>query len=92
MQVLNGGVVGVLVRHEEGSTNLAAIGVLTLTIEDVLVQVNIVDVNGSIECDGDHLGHLRWFNVAGNASSVSGTEAIGQDTLGCVAVGRTVWI
>lgn len=92
VEVLHGRVVGVLVRHEEGSADLAAVGVLALTVEDVLVQVDVVDVDGAVEGDGDHLRHLRRLNVAGNARSISRAEAVGQHALRGIAVWRTIRI
>lgn len=90
VQVLDGRVVGVLVVHEEGGSDLAAVGVLALAVEEVLVQVDVVDVDGTVEGERDHLGHLAGLNVAGDASAISRAEAVGEHALGRVAVGRTV--
>lgn len=90
VQVLDGRVVCVFVRDEESSADLTAVGVLALAVEDVLVQVDVVDVDGAVERDGDHLRHLRRLDVAGNAGAVGRAEAIGEDALGGVAVGRSV--
>lgn len=92
MQILHGRVVGVLVVHEEGASDLAAVGVLALTVEDVLVQVDVVDVDGTVEGERDHLRHLVGLNVAGDAGAVGRAEAVGQHALGGVAVRRAVRI
>lgn len=52
---LNSGIVSVLVRYEEGGLDVAAIGVLPLSVEDLFVELDIVVVDGIIEGDGDHL-------------------------------------
>jgi hypothetical protein len=44
------------------TSNLAAIGV-ELVGEDVLVEVNIVRVDRTVESDGDHLRHLRHLQA-----------------------------
>lgn len=90
VQVLYGRVVGVFVRHEVGTSDLATIRVLPLTVEDVFVQVDVVDVDGTVEGDGDHLWHLLGFDVSGNTGTVSGAETIRQDALRGVAIGSTV--
>uniref|UniRef100_A0A2M4DFU3 Putative secreted protein n=1 Tax=Anopheles darlingi TaxID=43151 RepID=A0A2M4DFU3_ANODA len=92
MQILHGRVVGVLVRDEVRTANLATVRVLTLTVEDVLVQVNVVHVDRTVKGDGDHLWYLLRFDVSGNASSVGRTEAIGQNTLRRIAIRSTVRI
>ena len=77
-------------RGEESSSDLTTVRVLTLSIEDVIVQVNVVHVDGTVEGDGDHLGNLAGLDVAGDTSSVSRAETIGENALGRVAVGGTV--
>lgn len=59
VQLLDRGVVRVLVRHEERASDLAAVGVLPLAVEDLVVEVDVVHVDGAVEGDGDHLGHLH---------------------------------
>lgn len=61
MQVLDCGIIGVLVRDEEGTLDLTTVGVGALAIEDFFVQIDIVDVDGTIEGDGDHLRYIGWF-------------------------------
>ena len=87
VQLLDRRVVGVLVRHKEGSLDLAPVGVLHLPAEDVLVQVDVVRVDGPVEGDGDHLGDLSRVNVAWNSGAIRGAEAVRELALGEV----TVW-
>ena len=61
VQVLNSRVVGVLVGSEESSSNLTSIRIGPLTVEYILVQVDVIYVNGPVEGDGDHLGYVGWF-------------------------------
>lgn len=71
MQVLNGRIVGVFVRNEECTLDWASVWILTGSVEDIIVQIDVVNIHGTVECQCDHLWHLSWFNVAGNARSVS---------------------
>ena len=87
VQLLDGRVVGVLVRDKEGSLDLATVGILHLPAEYVLVQVDVVRVDCPIEGDGDHLGNLGRVDVARNSCAVRGTEAVRELALGEV----TVW-
>lgn len=92
MQILDSGVVGILVGDEEGTLDGATVGVLALAVKDILVQVNVVNIDGTVERDRDHLWHLLGFNAAGNASTISRAEAIGQGTLCGIALWSTVGI
>jgi len=74
--LLHSGVVGVLVRHEEGGFDVTAVGVLAISVEDILVQLDVVIVNGIIESDGNHLGNVLRWEVSGDRSSVLGAETI----------------
>lgn len=90
VQILHGRVVGVFVRDKVGALDGATVRILVLAVEDVLVQVNVVDIDGAVESDRDHLGHLGGFDVARNPGSVSRAEAIGQNALSGIAFGGTV--
>lgn len=79
-------------RDKEGTLDGATVGVLALAVEDVLVQVNVVNIDGTVESDRDHLRHLLGLNAAGNASTISRAETIGQGALCGVALGSTVGI
>lgn len=77
---------------EEGTADLTTVGVGALSVEDFVVEVHVVDVHGTVESDGDHLGNGVWFQGTRDTGSVSGTETIGKDALGWVAVWGTVGI
>lgn len=92
VQILHRGIVGVFVRNEVCAANLATVWIATGAVEDFLVQVDVVDVDGTVEGEGDHLGHVGRLEVAGNSGTIGRAEAIGEDTLGWVAVGGSVGI
>lgn len=70
----------------------ASVGILPFSVEDPLVEIDVVAVDGSVESDGDHLRHLSGIDVSWNSCSIGGTEAVGQLALAEVAVGRAVGI
>jgi len=74
--LLHSGVVGVLVRHEEGGFDVTAIGVLAISVEDILVQLDVVIVNCIIESDGNHLRYVLRWEVSGDRSAVLGAETV----------------
>lgn len=64
-QLLNLLVVGVLMRGKESSANWAAVGILSVGCEDlILIELPVLDVDGIIESHDDHLWCLDWFQVA----------------------------
>ena len=78
--------------HIERALQTTAVGILTLAIEDRSVEINVVTVDGAVEGDCDHLGHLCGIDVSGHAGSVRRAEAVGQLALAQVAVGGPVGI
>lgn len=90
VRLLDGRVICVLVRDEECGLDVAAVGVLALSVEDLLVQLDVVIVDGVVESDRDHHGHVFGGQVSGNRGSVLRAEAIGQDAHGRVAGWGTV--
>ena len=56
---LNCGVVGVLVRHKECSFDVTAIWVFPCSIEDLVVEINVVDIDGIVKGYGDHLWDFK---------------------------------
>lgn len=81
---LDGRVVAVLVRDEEGGLNVATVGVLALAVEHFLVQLDVVVVDGIVETDHDHLWHVLGVKFAGDFSARFGTETVGQQADGWV--------
>lgn len=92
MKILHRRIVGVLVGDEERTADLAAIRVLTLPVEDLVVEIDVVHVHGAVEGDRDHLRHLLGIDVAGYTGAVGRTIAIGQDALRGIAIRSTVGI
>ncbi len=100
VHVLDRGVVGVLVGYKEGGLNLAAIGVLPLPVEDLLIEVNVVVVDGVIKGDGDHLGDVLAVGPGGpdlaessrHLGAVLRAEAVGELADAGVAGGSAVGI
>ena len=70
VQLLHRRVVGVLVAHEEGALDLTAVGVESLLLEDVLVDPDVVLVDGAVEGDGDHLRGVGRLHVPGDLGAV----------------------
>lgn len=92
MKILHRRIVGVLVRDEERTADLAAVRVLALPVEDLFVEIDIVHVHGSVESDCNHLRHLLRIDVAGYTSTIGRTVAIGQDALRGITIRGTIGI
>jgi hypothetical protein len=85
-------IVGVLVRHEESSLDVTAVRIFAISVEDVLIKLNVIVVDGVIECDGDHLWDILGWKISGDQSAVLGTETVRQDTHCRIAGWSAVWI
>lgn len=77
-------------RYKERSLDLTAVGVLSFTIENFLVKVNVITVDGSVEGDCDHLRNLGRIDVARNPGAVRAAETVRKLALGQVTVGSSV--
>lgn len=77
---LHGGVIGVFMGNKERGFNVATVGVFAFPVEYFFVQLDVVVVDGVVEGDGDHLGHILCGKVARNCGTILGTETIGKDT------------
>lgn len=73
VQLLDGSVVGVLMGHEEGGLDGATVRV-DAAIEDELVEIVVVVVDGVIKGDRNHLWHVLGQKVIGDLRE--GTECI----------------
>lgn len=69
VRLLDSGVVGVLMRDEECGLDVAAIGVASLPVEDLLVELYVVVIDGVVESDSNHL----WDVLGGQAVRYSGS-------------------
>ena len=92
VELLHGGVVGVPVGHEESALDLTAVWILSLAIEQFLIEINVVRVDGSIEGDGDHLRNLVRVDISRDPRAVRRTETVRELTLSQVAVRSSVGI
>lgn len=70
VHLLNGRIVGVLVRNEEGALDGATVRVVSTFLEDFIVNVNVVVIDGIIKGNHDHLGNLCRLQFAGNLCAV----------------------
>lgn len=76
MHFLNRRVVGVLMRHEEGCLDVAAVWILALAVKDLFIEANVVVVDGIVEGDCDHLRYILEWEIARYRGTVLRTEAI----------------
>ena len=44
---------------KESSLDVAAVRVFPNSVKDLIVEINIVDVDSIVKCNGDHLGHFQ---------------------------------
>lgn len=89
---LDGGVVSVLVGHEEGGLDIATVRILPFSVEDLFVETDVVVVDSVVEGDSDHLWDVLRWQVARNHGSILGAEAIGKDTDHWVTRGCSVGV
>lgn len=92
MKILHRRIIGILVRNEECTADLATVRILTLPVEDLIVEIDIVHVHGTVKSDRDHLRHLLGINVAGYTGTIGRTVAIGQDALRWIAIRSAIGI
>lgn len=85
VHLLHRGVVGVLVRDEERRLDVAAVRILALAVEDLLVETDVVVVDGVVEGYRDHLRHVLAREIAGYRGTILRAEAIGQNAHGGIA-------
>lgn len=72
--------------------DVAAIWIFALSVENFLVQLNIVVVNGIIESDGDHLRNIFVWQITGNGCAVFRAETIWQNTNSWITWWSAIWI
>lgn len=76
MEFLYRTVVSVLVGHEKGSLDGTTVGVLSVGVKDVVVEIHVVTIDCIIKGDGDHLRHGVGNQVSGDSGSVSAAETV----------------
>lgn len=89
---LNSGVVGVFVGNEVGGFDVATVWILTVSIEDLFVQFNVVVIDGIVERDRDHHRNFLDWQISGDGGTVFRAEAIRQDASLQVTWWGSVWI
>ena len=82
---------------KESSLDVAAIRVFPNSIKYLIVEINIVDVDGIVESDGDHLRHFQAFGavrteVSGHLGPRFRAKTIGQTADCLVARGSSVGV
>jgi len=92
VKLLHSRVVCILVTNKERSLDLAAIRILSFSVEDILIEVHIVGVDGSVKGDGDHLRDLVGVDAPGDPGAIRRAETVRELTLGQVAVRSSVRI
>ena len=78
--------------NEEGGFNVAAIGILALSIEDVFIQADVVVVDCVIESYRNHLRHVFGWQIPRYGGSVLRAEAVRKSADRWVAGWGAVWI
>ena len=85
VHLLDGRVVGILMRDEEGSLDHTSVGVVAAFFEDFIVEIDVVVVDGVVESDGNHLRNCVWLELSRDLSSVNRAEAVGKNALRLIA-------
>lgn len=75
-----------------GGLDVASVRILSFPIENFLVQINIVVVNGIVECDGNHLWNIFGWQISRNGRSILWTEAVRKYTNRWIAWWSSIWI
>merc|ERR1711981_501406 len=83
--------------HKEGGLYVTAIGIPPLSVEDLVVEVDVVVVDGVVEGDCDHLWDsvtpiVARAKVSRNLRTIFGAEAVEQLADVLVAEWSPVWI
>lgn len=85
VHLLHRGIIGVLVRDEESSLDVATVRILTLAVEDLLIEADVVVVDGVVEGYRNHLRHILEREIPGYCRTILRAETVGQNTHGGVA-------
>jgi len=81
VHLLDGRVVGVLMRDKEGGLDRTSIGVVATILEDLLVDINVVVIDSVIKRDSDHLGYTAGLELTGDLGTIVRAETIRKNTL-----------
>ena len=82
---------------KESSLDVAAVWVFPYSVKDLIVEINIVDVDGIVKSYGDHLRHFQAVSavrtkVSGHLGPRFRAKAIGQAADCLVARGSSVGV
>ena len=83
--------------HKEGGLYVTAVGIPPLSVEDLVIEVDVVVVDGVVEGDCDHLWDpvtsiVARAKVSRNLGTIFGAEAVGQLADVLVTKWSPVWI
>lgn len=70
VHLLDGGIIRVFVRNEECSFHITTVGVLSVSIENLLVKFDVIIIDGVIEGDSYHLGYVFGWKISRYLSTV----------------------
>ena len=92
-ELLDHGVVGVLMGHIEGAVDWASVWVFVVGWEQlVLVERPVLVVDSIVEGDDDHLGNLLGVHPAWDEGSIGAAEAVWESAVAVVARWSCIWI
>ena len=92
-QLLNHGIIGILMGGVESAMNWTSIRVLVAWGEDlVLVQTPVLIIDSIIKSDDNHLRNICRKNSARNKSSIRRAEAVWECTIWIVTRRSSVWV
>jgi len=97
MHVLDSGVVCIVMGNEEGGFDVTTIRVLSLLVEDFLIEVNVANIDSIIKGECDHLGNsctsvILGTKISGDLSSIFRTETVWESAEGFITWGSTVGV
>merc|ERR1719354_271375 len=89
MQILNSRVVSVLMGHKESSSGCASIGVQSLRVEELVVNINVLSIHSASKGKRDHLRYIANLQLATlntwSLGTIRRAVTVRQDTFRSVA-------
>lgn len=71
---------------------VASVRVLALAIEDFLIKIDVVVINGIVESNRNHHWDVLGRQISGHGCAILRAEAIRKNANGGIAGRRPVWI
>ena len=81
MHFLNRRIVCVFVWHKKCRLNWTAIRVIPTLFEDLLIDINVIVIDGVVEWYHNHLGNVCRLQFAGDLGPIRWTETVRQNAL-----------